>query len=1445
MPVNFTIHTEAAPLARASGANEAPALGVTWFVSATYTPGSIVNEQQRDALKAILSPWEWTNLEFLATNTTLGPPLPLPAALPTDPNIPELKTMLARMIDVLVDDPAKLSLADDDEDESDPHWPLALMQLSRSDPRISHSLQLARLFEADFPTTNALSGARLSEFKLLGVTVPCPDQGATTQVTIQGLVIDISQQLENVWSVDDIRQQGRLLDGYSRVVGSKGETRRDWLNGLAASLGRAISPVLRLADLLDQGLVGDRPTLAKRALTVLVEALVDHGTAGRITPLSLLFGESSLGSFRIWENRIGAWVATIVDKLYKEFLVASFGPEALRNTVQSEAFGSALAQALIDLAPADLAGRASQTLRDPRNMAALLDTLAVGALARRKLAPLLAHEAGKDQQLDAGPLLDAFRDQFPGVLAGLLGIDPVAAKAPLDAVTAAQRSSLEAELEELDGLDAAQDAGIAFRVDTVFKTDGTVGEPDIHATLDGALVAIRRSASGLGRNVLKPEDVTDWNDFTLASRGKVKAAFAAAIAAPAPVEADLGLLTTPVPVGLVEDYTDAAETTKAQQAIQRFFGHVLTPRSDLEAPNPTEHKDSALTLTYRGDGPELKLDLDLAYGRVFHVEVGYQSLAGALPVDWCLPSEPFTFRADLLAAGGVTRKQVALLRTKPPGPPELADQASPERPSSGLTGPRDHEVRPLWRERVAGWTDASHRRRIQTCSTVYLDAFTETSKRRSFFLLPPNLTEKGKYEQTDSERIWDYWVKRDEDVKVKSPLRNGRAPDPAVVGLAQGQPGPTGGVIIRLMEVGQAGLVDVASSKILFDGQPAIEVNLSCEENAVPAILPGSPTVISLPPSGIFAVEFQTLVDAHFFLGGEDPRFDERLKDEPIETGGVITHYAFGKFGLVVECLPELDHLPAQEALWDAIKITDANGSTRCEWVAPANPLFAYVGGIETVRQSWSWDAGPIDDQLLDALPWGSAEAARPRDRQWLNVETAFFGERGISGRTAHHDISATSDPSRLFEIEARPNRGADYLRVRATAISRYVALREDDLVLKPRLRCQARAGDGSLDIWKAVALKARRRDPLATPSVAALVPMFGMIEGGNASAGDWCAYIDHPLYDANNGGGFAERIVAEIVVEHLDHCLDPDGEGESAALSVGTDPTLSSLDNSFEAGAGAPARYAYKPKNGQYQPPITDDVWNPENRIGAMVPAKAVLGQTLEPNSSAPIVPYSIAFFSAAIGRHRLSPGTMIKVRLRLEAVPARIELVSATNAQPDLERAAATFHSPWSAVRWIMVSANTDYENFFEPPVYDPSEGALRLKFVGANPADPCFLRLKALIGDSAPNAGAPYLVQGLTAAIGNVVGDLRGDDVIRPIDGIGSGHGSLLEGRLDGNDLLFACQPPSSGDHFLRALEMRTVSLPAPPAPSLDTILPDGSNDAEGHLVAIGPLWRFQVP
>lgn len=1419
MAVTVTIHSESAPLARASGADAKPAIGAAWFVSATYAPGDIDTDPKKESLRQILSPWKWMGMEFKAEGATTGTRRSPPAGTV----LSGLEALMKALLDTLIDEPAKLSLGSEDEDEHEPHWPLALMQLSRLDPRISHGLNLAALFDADIPDETAPVSLRPSAVTIGGARIELPDPGTSKPATVGDLTFELRCEVEDGWAVKAIRQKGRLLDGFTRRVAEGGETRRDWFSGLDALLGRTLSPVLRLADLIERGLKGDLPALVTVALTGLIEAIAEQ--EGETTPLGTLFGERSEGEMRAWEAAVGAGTAAIVKALEFEHLrqplAASPTPDraadTLRNALQSDAFAVDLAARLIALcAPGDLKQRAERLFADPRNVAALLDTLAPAAIARRHLAPALAQDAGGHGIADLKPLKTAFPHRFAEALGKLLKLSPVTNAAPFDAVVKEQVRQFKAGLEVMDGLDAAQDAGVAFRTDAVFTHPTDPGELDIHDTLDGALVAIRRSEAGLTQSVTNPTAISDWRPFQIVTRGEVVARRDPTDQPEHATEAPLGVLHTALPVGLIENFGGAE--TRVQQAIETFFGQALTPQSVEVDPSGERADRTALCLDYAAAPLD---ELELAYGRVFEVEVGYQSLAGGLPAGWCEPDAPFDFRPDILAGSLETRKKVAVLRTRAPGPPELADATG-----SRLRGPRDGDVRPLWRERVARWADPVARGTLDTATTIYLDALHPRAARRQCAIRPPGLSQPGILTD-NNDRIREFWLRRNRELGLPDP--DGASADPAVTGPSRGQAASRGGVRVTLKRLTPGGFETLGSEVLIFGTRSELPAEFVCEPNAAPRIDASGPVVrIVTAPTEMYAVELETLVDAAFFSGGADPRFDVALTKAPtVKNGaGAVTHYAFGRQTLVLECLPGEDHLPDAAALRDALVLEDTDGITTCAW-APKGKNFQYVGTVETVRQSWRWDGGPIDERALDAIDWNAAEENGPREAAWLTLEDGLFAGRGAGGVSETHQLgAAATGSSLLFRMVAPRNRGADYLRVRATAVSRYEALRKDVPELATPLRRVARAGPGPLDIWKALPLQLRRQDPLATPSLAVLAPTFGLVEPGPASAGDWCALLDHPFYDPINGGGLAERLVAEIVVE----TLDLGDAGKWAALALGSDPTLAGADASYEAGIG-PDRVV---KLGT--PADTDGAWDPAAGTGAIVVARAVLGQTLEPFSAAPTIPFSLAFFPAAIGKHRLRPGTMIKARLRCEA---HGKAAGADPGEP------AAMSSPWSATRWLTVSANTDYADLFAAPAWDAGKGVLRLSSRPGATGDARFRRLRTLADDTAPDGQNPYLVQGLVAVLGRVVGDLRGDEVIRPFDKMGG----LLRGRLTDAGLSFACGDLPAGEYVLRVLEMRTVSLPTPAPTTLETILPDTDRpgqtmDADGQILAIGPFWRFVV-
>jgi hypothetical protein len=851
--------------------------------------------------------------------------------------------------------------------------------------------------------------------------------------------------------------------------------------------------------------------------------------------------------------------------------------------------------------------------------------------------------------------------------------------------------------------------------------------------------------------------------------------------------------------------------------------------------------------------------------------------------------------------------------------------------SAALTGPNDSEVRPLWRERAKLWDQATQAR-FSGVASCFLDPLAPGPSTRSVLLRPPSLSVGARTAGAAGGRVWRYWTQRDVDLKDTSAATRIRDfddssrvkqayDDPAIIYPPQhgnpAAPPAYGGCIVSMLELRPTGPVEVqrvvvhfnpAATVLGVDG-PCFKVSWSCPEGAATADLKADAVSIqaTLPVGGVFALSFRTFADVNFFAGGSDPRFARQAllpagSDDGAPAWSDVSDlalvsgagYAFGEALIVFECLPDLDHLPKAADLWSACSLGRSEDSIQATYVRPSGDTsFDYIGSIKSTRQAWTWDGGPVQPADVQALfsqaDLAEAGAGGARGGAFLKFEQLMMSTRGPSGVQTTSHVESNAQSVNLLALDLPASRGASYFRARFDAVSRYAPLRRaadpDGQFLRRQGQATGARGSDTDFQWKGLASPLRRATVLPTPRIRIAAPLFAAAspDSANAVAGGFAAMLDEAAFDTQSGPGLAGVLVAEVVVETLGV---PGAPGSAAALAVGMDPALGLEQDPFTSPTDASRplnRVAFVPSaggpwdDGSAATPIKVSnswMWTPPggtpptDGVGARFQLAAVLGETLEPSSASPLMPYASFLFDAILNPAPgnlgagvpIKPGAMARVRFRYEVLP---QAVAAT----DQAATAAAVASAWSAPLWVQSMARMDYRTLIRIDHVTLSGESVSIGLApdttGAPAASAAELFHRwanwPVVGKSDP-VGPSMRLQ---AIVGLVVEDATGARTLRPkglltasvsaptrdTNGHWSGGGVLFEGAIDG---LRASAKPML---FIQLLEVQDFSSGRGdlPPPAADQTLQRASEDwlgagddveASSRVIGFGPRLFYSV-
>jgi hypothetical protein len=1454
--LHITIYTESC-LASVDADDGRLLLGAALTVDLTNAVaiGAAAVLSTKPILAALLAPWRWRNLTWTARNlngpTWFAPVNPInPAAF---------GARLDRVLDKLITaGHLRLQLVNDTEEaqleeEESPRWGGLLAQYARLDPRVAVPLNLSVL-AAGLPE-GATQYVLLEKFMVdidgvprkisfdnVTVSKDSDEWTFTQSVTVEPPLNDIVKlQITRKAiisppqaALDGFPNKG-LIHGLRRTVERDGELARNWFAELPAALGRTLDPLPRLADYLDT--LG-QPIDLKAALSIALDRQFaplgdDVPDRGESDLRRLMLADPDPSAPPIAMADIKTWVAKLKPELLKlrdaiigtidikQADTATKQAVVVRELWRSAEHAELLSETLRATVPLVLADALTKRLDTPDNRDSLRYGLLPIGLARATnglLSKLAARLGSADA--DFAKLTEKFKQVFgEELIKGLPGgVNPQGVI--VTNIVTVQAQALYEALSKSEADDAAE-SGLTMRVDTLFSE---AGYPDLHELTDGALLAVRCSRS----KTLVPE----WEPYQLVTRGLLAVA-----SGNTADEDDLGEVRTPLPVAFeLGAGLSASGTTEARHASLSYRGEARIPWSDRPAPvlkgdeAGQETAKAEVRLLYTG--PMIGELPGLAYGRSYELTAGYQSLGGALPAGWCDPARPFVFKPDRLKAQAGYARRFEVRRTQAPGAPRLLQEKEGSEGAPEFGGALESKVRPLWQERLRAATFEgveAQRRMLAQAATVYLgrNPGRRGDDRIAFIVRPPALAQDDPLSSGYAQRnlVRDYWQARDRDFG-STPAE--AIDDPAIVGKPAATAG-NGGVLVALYKIGTAS--PVKSRLVKIQAGEKLDISVECGDQVT---LPATGDLkIVLPAGGLFALRIQTVADKNFFSGGSDPRFDDSVKDAGEVFPDTDKVFGFGSAVLALECLPTEMHLPSSDALWNAINLHDTDGGF-IAWLAAAGEAFDYVSSAQTVRQLWTWDGGPVLKAAVTGLPWKSEEEDGKdgkRNPNCISFERDHFIGRGAAGLAEIAQASA-GQKTTLFRIAAPANRGAGYLRTRLSVTSRYAPLRaafdRDGTYLRATARIGTEFGE-----WRAQPLPLRRREPLPTPRIAVVAPLFGRLDPGKGAAGGLAIYLDHPMYDTRDGGGLAEQLVAEIIVE----TSSPKGKDGVASIAAGLDPVLFADGKPFSADHGMTESVR---QTGDTWPDIPGKWWDPKTRTGARVVVGAIVGQTLEPDSAAPRIPFSVGFLDAIA----LTPDGMNQAWFEAETmarIRVRTEVLNLPEATP------GSLASPWSAAYWVHFLPDHDYGNLFQ--VASATANGLVLK--ANSETDPRFLRLKELVDDEPPIATSAdtqfsYLTRGLIAVIGRVVVDSAGHHAVRPIE-------VLKRPSIVGDSLYLEIPKGLMGDVFARLIEVQdvvasvTTGSPLAPTDRPDAWFGGGAQSADEvmqRIVGIGPVWRFEI-
>ena len=942
-----------------------------------------------------------------------------------------------------------------------------------------------------------------------------------------------------------------------------------------------------------------------------------------------------------------------------------------------------------------------------------------------------AAEFAKDSEPDWGTVTNRFVDIFRGQMRAIL----FKASTPiLTRIAEAGKKDIFDEISHSADLGARE--GIPFRVDTVFSAQAQPTDIDLHAVLDGALAAIKDDKNG---------------NFNLVTRGKLSLIFDGNELA----KIDDAIIPSPVAFA----YGIEAGGADIKHAILNYRGHPIIPFND----DSSDLRSHLVRIEYSFDNQKSDIDFSaLAYGRTYHVLAGYQALGGILPVDFCDAGNPIALKGEIKnSLDSEFELSIPFRRTLIPGPPRVeSNDGAKSFASSWLA--LESNVRPIWKEHFSNWTFSEQEKlggTLRTAKTKFLalkDAAVSDTLR--FKVRPPALALGEKTNAVRNAAVHEYWIRRDADLggaKWNGHPGTNDVDDPAVIGKVKNNDGK-GGLRFRLWRVSATGVDQVGSTIDIpsRDQNVAVSVSIVVTDAGVLRLAKDNAKtniVVTAVPQDRFVVQMSTICDSNFFQNGTDVRFSDKVGGVTDKGSGVRE---FGSSVIAVEVLPNGQHLPDVKLLWDAIgQPKDQKNSNNLVMVlkSPMNsPGFDYIGDVKVVHQVWRWDGGPILADDLRKLMWNSMEDAGSQAAR-VHFENDYFVGRGLAG-AEQVSFRAAGDPSKenlleVFSVERPATHGAQYHRFRLEATSRYAPLHLNrfDPILRGAAKDQTR-------VWKSFASAPVLKEALPTPRLGAVVPLFSGIADPLATSGGYALFLDHGWFDTVNGAGLQAQIEVQLIVERVNRKLETRSDpsaGTTAALAIGLDGTKRPGGSTLpvEGGNIKATVMSRAADSGAWTPTPAEAGWNPDpdQENVPTISCSAVLGQTLEPNSPEPQIPFSVAFFDPRIGEQLIKSDVMMKVRCRANVL--NIDDESLTG-----------FSSPWSGEHWVHILAANAPDNLMACRKIDA-----KFEIAAADGGEVHLNRLANRLDDK-PNPG--FLCDGVGAFALRKVIDSAGREVLRTV-------------------------------------------------------------------------------
>ena len=844
-----------------------------------------------------------------------------------------------------------------------------------------------------------------------------------------------------------------------------------------------------------------------------------------------------------------------------------------------------------------------------------------------------------------------------------------------------------------------------------------------------------------------------------------------------------------------QDVGSGDNVREVRFAASNYQGHSMIIDPNIIENYPVENN---ICVKHEKTTPDDKLP-ELAYGQDYQITCGYQAPGGLMPTGLHDPLDPTLFKYNDGLIDQKAKQLKKFRRTIIPGAPRLLIDKSESSQTFLATCKGSDKVRPLWKEFTENWT-GTERRKIGDMQTLFLNPgsqqsvsslSTKVKNNVTFFIRPPLLdyiseTKPDGTEVTKPGLIWKYWDSRDKffgDTSATPAVLE----DQAVVGKTNTLDGfdkSKGGIFIRVHKVGLKGLMKTESVLINLSEAEFVTVTIEAVKNlrfSIDHDRPNKKLTINVPAGQQYLFEAMSACDENFFTG-DDIRFRDDVGGEKIGDLRV-----FSSTWLAIEALPDKDHLPDSKQLWNAININEGlNGEVNAYFSLNELAGFDFIGEVTATWQNWVWDGGPVSllNSSLDFSNTTQEASSNNRTVSYVDFEKAMFRERGRAGSETTKPCSARSK-TLLFSQSRMTNRGADYLRLRLKATSRYAPLQLND----PNIHRDALSDDSQLNMWKGCSIGLYRSEPLPSPRISVVSPLFKNLKlpgvTQNNTTSSIAIFLDDIPFHTRSGGGIVETLEARIQIEKLDK--NPDVLHSHA---IGLDPIRAS-------GSTGPTYKNSSPKV----------LYDAEDKpIYLTLKSKSILGLTLEPDSPFPLFNSAVAFFEPrSESGINFNPDTIAKIQLRTTTL-----LSGTINA------------SPWTGAVWVHFLPQSATQFVDGDLSISKIDTVLSVDF--ANKPENFWITSHENI--AAIDKKAPYLISTVQAILFNTVVDYKGDDIKRVV--------GISDAQITGTALSFT-HPEMDVVSDIRLLQVKRVST----AGMQTTWFPDAGIDAPLSVTAIGPL------